>query len=146
MAVTASQVAYECAADFANSVGNLEAVAAQFETWIDTKVGGGTVAEDAYAALRTSAEQTDDYCPPGVVLSNADVVLASLEALEFDTVPNIVGMTATAANAAILAAGMTVGTVTESAGTLNIVLSQGTAAGTKVTAGAALAYVKGNTP
>lgn len=59
-------------------------------------------------------------------------------------VPNIVGLTATAADAALVAAGLTVGTVTTSAGTLDEVLSQGTAAATEVPGGTAVNYVKGD--
>jgi hypothetical protein len=146
MAVNSTQVAFECAAEFSNTSKQQEGIATIFKAWIDAAVSGGAVAEDAYAAMRSAAEICDDYCPTKVITAEADRILASLIAFEFDVVPNIVGLTATAADIAIHAAGMTVGTITAAPGTLNVVLSQGTVAGTLAVAGAALDYVKGNTP
>lgn len=60
------------------------------------------------------------------------------------TVPNIVGLTVTAADAAITAAGLTKGTATAAPGTLNVVLTQDPAAGVDTGAGDAVDYTYGD--
>lgn len=61
-------------------------------------------------------------------------------------VPNIVGMTTAAADAAIVAAGFIKGTATASAGALGIVLTQDPTPGPSMSPGSAIDYTYGNTP
>lgn len=80
----------------------------------------------------------------GAVANLGDTV--TVIAYNAPEVPDLIGLSAAAADAALVAVGLISGTVGAGAGLLNTVVSQSVAAGVTVNAGSAVNYVIGNTP
>lgn len=126
-----------------NVVGQLEAAA----TTALTTAGfvKGAVTTDAVGATTVNDGQVKSQNPAAAALRNLGTSVALVK-FAAPTVPNLVGMTQSAASAALVAVGLTLGTVTDdtvgaTSENNNTVKSQSVAAGNKANTGSAVNIV-----